>query len=116
MQLCENISGLKSRFRLCVKLTKCCGSSALLLFIFLLLTVLQQTGLQSQPLRHGRYHGSALPAAVLRDQEGDVTVGSEEAHRGLELLTETTEVEPENIYFRTQCGHRSLKITLLSGL
>jgi len=62
----------------------------LLFIVDLTVTLLQQAGLVSQPLRHRRYHGSALPAAILRDEEGDVTLGGEEAHRRLELLAETT--------------------------
>lgn len=63
----------------------------LFLFLFVLtLAVLQQPGLVGQPLRHGRHRGSTLPAAIFGDQEGDVTRGGEEAHRGLQLIAETT--------------------------
>lgn len=84
-----------SRKTVCVLSASCLLLIIFLFIVFLTATVLYQSGLDSQPLRHGRYHGSALPAAILRDEEGDVTLGGEEAHHLLELLAVTTGGEGE---------------------
>lgn len=78
--------------------TRACLRRPLLIFIVFLhllflalfpVALLQEAGLASQPLCHGRYHGGALPAAVLRHQEVDVTLGGEDSYGGLQRLLET---------------------------